>query len=338
VLLDTETSGLFSGARVIELCVMDSGATSPQINTLLNPGPDSTLPSCITDLTGITPAMLADPSIPSFAAIYPELLKHTSGKIIVAHNATFDSAHIRYEINTARLQGQLPNTWLCTLKLARWLLPGIGHSLNEVCKHYGIHNHAAHRAAGDVIATGAILIRLLEEAKTRHGITTLQGLQKCLVGPEVPVDPISVPAPATSTILKKKMRACKCKGTWCASPACGCKRAGIGCNLHCMCVYAPDGCKNTFKKVPHAMPAIEEGGSGGGSGKGEGEGEKEDDCPPVTKDSFYPPHPLLHGTKLKHKLIISTENEQFVREVLKWAINHAAETGTRITSVLKTEM
>src|SRR5690606_5526011 len=57
---------------------------------------------------------------------------------------------------------------LCTVRLARRLLPGLPRrSLDMVAHHYGVEITARHRAAGDAVATAHVLLRLLGDAADR---------------------------------------------------------------------------------------------------------------------------------------------------------------------------
>ena len=78
---------------------------------------------------------------------------------LVCHNAKFDARKI--ELLYKEYDAFCPATIyqaLCTLELARWLLPELSsHSLEALCEHFGIGQdavgYAAHDARGDVNAT-----------------------------------------------------------------------------------------------------------------------------------------------------------------------------------------
>ena len=98
----------------------------------------------------------------------------TSGRIIVAHNAEFDTKFLQ----TAALENHVDLNWagvLCTLKLSRALDPKREqtHKLSTLCEKYGVALDQAHHAEHDARATAKVLPHLL----TAHGITDAEGLQ-----------------------------------------------------------------------------------------------------------------------------------------------------------------
>jgi DNA polymerase-3 subunit epsilon len=85
------------------------------------------------------------------------------------------------ELNEA-LGAAAPPQRLCTLRMARRLLPALRRrNLDALSRHYGIPNHARHRADGDALATARVLLRLLEQAETQ-GAHDLDGLERLLSG------------------------------------------------------------------------------------------------------------------------------------------------------------
>jgi DNA polymerase-3 subunit epsilon len=66
---------------------------------------------------------------------------------------------------------------LCTVRLARTLLPQLRRrSLDSLAHYYGVEIASRHRAGGDAVATARILVRLLREAEAR-GLVTLEDLR-----------------------------------------------------------------------------------------------------------------------------------------------------------------
>lgn len=154
--IDFETTGLFPGGhdRIIEVAIVHTDATgrvTGQWETLLNPGRDLGRQ----DIHRIRAAdTLAAPTFEQIAAEFVELL---SGRVIVAHNASFDTRFLGSEL--ARM-GYHPDTrvqGLCTMQLAREFLPGAGRSLADCCAAYDIELVDAHRASADALATARLL-------------------------------------------------------------------------------------------------------------------------------------------------------------------------------------
>lgn len=90
----------------------------------------------------------------------------TSGKILVAHNASFDVSFLR---EAAERHG-VPLRWagiLCTLNLSRQLDPQRQrtHKLGTLCEKYGVELVQAHDALHDATATAHLLPHLLSGNK-----------------------------------------------------------------------------------------------------------------------------------------------------------------------------
>ena len=111
---------------------------------------------------------------PTTAKAMQKFAQLTAGRIIVAHNAEFDTKFLR----AAALQHHVDLNWagvLCTLKLSRALDPQRQqtHKLSTLCEKYGVALDQAHHAEHDARATAKVLPHLL----TAHGITDAEGLQ-----------------------------------------------------------------------------------------------------------------------------------------------------------------
>jgi DNA polymerase-3 subunit epsilon len=165
--VDVETTGRgnWLGHRMIEIAVVEvrGGAVVDHYETLLNPG--QRVPSEITSLTGITAEMVA--GAPYFDHVADEVASRLAGRVFVAHNATFDWSFVASELVAAT--GEAPDVpRLCTVRMCRRLVPALRHrNLDVLAHHFGVVNHARHRAYGDALATARILIRMLDEAAGR---------------------------------------------------------------------------------------------------------------------------------------------------------------------------
>lgn len=177
--VDVETTGGRAGGgdRITEIAIVEvhGGAVVDEYSTLVNPG--RTIPPMVRRLTGIDGAMVA--SAPFFEHVAPEVAARLDGRVFVAHNAGFDLSFVRYELHQALGEADL-GAPLCTVRLARGLLPRLRRrNLDALARHFGIGNHARHRAHGDALATARILIRLLDEA-AQQGFHDLESLRKNL--------------------------------------------------------------------------------------------------------------------------------------------------------------
>lgn len=145
--LDLETTGLSAGRdRVIEvgLCEVDDGRLTAEWSTLIDP--QCPIPSFIRHHTGIDDNMVA--GAPAFAEIGPQLHARLRGRLLIAHNASFDRRFLVSEFG--RLGLALPTPFLCTVRLSRRLFPAERrHGLDAVMARHGLSCSARHRALGD---------------------------------------------------------------------------------------------------------------------------------------------------------------------------------------------
>jgi DNA polymerase-3 subunit epsilon len=174
--VDVETTGGASwrGHRITDISVVEvlGGEIVAEYETLVNPG--RSIPPMITALTGITTEMVA--GAPFFDHVADEISERLTGRVFVAHNATFDWGFVSSEL--LRATGDAPEVpQLCTVRMTRRLVPELRRrNLDVVTRHFGIDIHARHRAHGDALATARVLLRLLDEAAGR-GIEDLATLQ-----------------------------------------------------------------------------------------------------------------------------------------------------------------
>jgi DNA polymerase III subunit epsilon len=162
---DVETTGGSPerGHRITEVAVVEmrEGAISGEFQTLVNPG--RPIPRRVSELTGITDAMVA--GAPFFEDVAHEVFARLDGRVFVAHNAPFDWRFLSYQLGDSL--GSVPQgPRLCTLQLARRLAPGLSRrNLDALATHFGVPIHVRHRAHGDALATARVLLRLLDEAR-----------------------------------------------------------------------------------------------------------------------------------------------------------------------------
>lgn len=175
VVTDTETTGGSPGRdRVIEIGAVKvkGGVVVDRFSQLINPG--RSIPRKITQLTGISTAMTFDQ--PIAAQVLPAFLEFLGEGIFVAHNKTFDERFINAELKMLN-RPPLPNQSLCTLRLARRILRGLGSKgLSSLAIHYGIRIENRHRALGDAEATAIVLGKLVESLEFEHGVSTVDEL------------------------------------------------------------------------------------------------------------------------------------------------------------------
>jgi DNA polymerase-3 subunit epsilon len=174
--VDVETTGSrpAAGDRITELAVVlagPAGRIETVLETLVNP--ERPIPSAVTRVTQITNEMVRDQ--PVFGEVVDDLLTALAGRVFVAHNVQFDWRFLEAEVRRAR-DLRLDGPRVCTVKLARRLIPGLKHrGLDSVSRYFGVEIEGRHRAGGDARATARILVRLLELG-VEQGAQTLADL------------------------------------------------------------------------------------------------------------------------------------------------------------------
>lgn len=170
VVVDVETTGSSAarGHRITEVCAVTldgAGRHVGEFRTLINP--HRPIPPSITRLTNITQAMVRD--APAFDEVAPELMDILSGRVFVAHNAGFDWRFVCHELEWALGRRPRDARTLCTVRMARRLVPEIrSKSLDALSYFFDIDNEARHRAWGDARATAQLFRRLMERVAERE--------------------------------------------------------------------------------------------------------------------------------------------------------------------------
>lgn len=158
-------------ARIIEIGAyrVRGGEVLDEFETLINP--ETSVPKFLANLTGISDEMLT--SAPRFADIVRDFLNFIGDSVLVAHNANFDLPLLNREINRIFAGHRMRNPHLCTVDLARRLMPQLeSHRLDSVAAYFRIDIPRRHRAADDALATARVFLRLLDYL-TENGIGTL---------------------------------------------------------------------------------------------------------------------------------------------------------------------
>lgn len=156
--IDTETTGLKpTTSRVLEVGVVAldrSGAVEWEWSTLLDPKQDVGA----THLHGVAQEDVI--GAPTFAEISDTLTKLLSGRVLVAHNISFDGPMLREEF-IRNSKPQLEQPWLCTAEQAKrqGFRP---YRLDACCEALGISLVNAHTALGDARATAELFSRIFD--------------------------------------------------------------------------------------------------------------------------------------------------------------------------------
>lgn len=159
-IVDIETTGNgYKGQKITEISifVFDGKKIVNEFTSLVNP--EQNIPPFITNLTGITNAMLRH--APKFYEIAKKVQEITAETIFVAHNVNFDYNIIKDEFKN--LGFDFKRKKLCTVRLSRKIIPGLSsYSLGNICADENIPINGRHRAKGDAEATTELFRRLIE--------------------------------------------------------------------------------------------------------------------------------------------------------------------------------
>lgn len=161
--LDFETTGFRPSDRVLEIGVVTLDAEgNPQEKWQTLVQPDRHFDNA--NVHGIQPSMVA--GAPRFSEVAKEFAQRINGRVMVAHNAPFETRFLRNEFQ--RLQVQLPENidWtLCTQAMAQRYLDGHVRKLSDCLKVAGIDNRHPHAALGDAEATAELFRHFLPKMR-----------------------------------------------------------------------------------------------------------------------------------------------------------------------------
>ncbi|MEF9966452.1 MAG: 3'-5' exonuclease [Comamonas sp.] len=190
-ILDFETTGMSPahGARAAEvgIVLIENGRIVDRYQNLMNAG--QRMPSFITQLTGITTAML-QAAAPA-EQVMREAADFVGNAPLVAHNASFDSKFWRDELERAgciasAAAAPVGSLFACTVLLSRRLYPEApSHSLGKIVRHLQLPPaDKAHRALADAEMTAHLLLRMQADLRSRWHIpepshALLSELQVC---------------------------------------------------------------------------------------------------------------------------------------------------------------
>jgi DNA polymerase-3 subunit epsilon len=174
VVVDLETAGGRPAAgSIIEVGAyrMRGGQIREAFESLVKPR--MPIPRFITRLTSISEEMVA--AAPPIEEVLPSFRAFLGDAVMVAHNAQFDHSFLDFEFR--RLFGiGLLNPVLCTLRMARRLLPSIRRRrLELLAEHFGLSTAGRHRGLGDA-RMAAELLSIFIEIASRMGLNRLDRL------------------------------------------------------------------------------------------------------------------------------------------------------------------
>jgi len=158
-ILDVETTGLEPEDRITEIAALRLRGVREvgRFHSLVNPGIH--IPPTAAAISGIDDETVS--AAPAFAEIWPAVERLLAEAVLVAHNAPFDLHFLSAERKRAGLGGW-KGPVLDTLRLTRNVFTLPSYSLASLGRALRLEHAPSHRAMADVMATTALLRRLLE--------------------------------------------------------------------------------------------------------------------------------------------------------------------------------
>lgn len=182
--IDFETTGISPGqgdrATEVAIVLTEGGRVVDRFQSLMNAGVH--IPAFITQLTGITNAMVAH--APPAAQVMADAARFVGDLPMVAHNAAFDRRYWQAELARCGLPASQP--FACTVLLSRRLYPEApSHKLGTLVDWFHLpRTGAAHRALADAEMAAELLARIQHDLRARWRVTqpgheVLMTLQRC---------------------------------------------------------------------------------------------------------------------------------------------------------------
>ncbi len=179
VVFDIETTGLSASTeKIVEIGAVKikDGAVTDSFNEFVNP--KKPIPPKITELTGITDAMVSDAK--TIDEILPAFYDFAGDAVLVAHNAQFDTSFISNEARNLGMTYEFCS--IDTLELARSTVSDVkNYKLDTLTKHFDVKLENHHRASDDAAATAQIFLKLLDIAKEK-GVGNISEMNSSLNG------------------------------------------------------------------------------------------------------------------------------------------------------------
>ena len=172
IVLDTETTGIAIGSRLVEVAALHvrHGVVVREFQSLVNP--EMRIPMVVQRVHGISDAMVA--GAPKAAPVLARFAAFVAGHTLIAHNASFDFRILQGEYS--RVQVARPGCGLyCSLSLARVAFPEApNHRLGTLATLLKLSHPPAHRALADCFTTMEML-NAVAARKRSHQAVRLTG-------------------------------------------------------------------------------------------------------------------------------------------------------------------
>ena len=165
VILDTETTGLSADKdRIVEIACIELNNHIPTKNifhTFINP--ETKVSADAFSVHGYSDEFLSNK--PKFKEIVKNFLDFIKDKKLLIHNADFELGFLNNELKRLNVKPILKSDVVDTLQIARSKFPGVGNSLDALCKRYKINVEARekHSALVDCHLLSKVYIELIDK-------------------------------------------------------------------------------------------------------------------------------------------------------------------------------
>lgn len=180
ICFDIETTGLSANRdKITEIGAVkiENGQITDTFSTFANPC--MPIPAKITELTGITDAMVKD--APSQSEAVSAFLEFAGDNVLVAHNAPFDTSFIRKACEN--MNREYDYTSIDTVAISRAILTDIKNcKLDTVAKYLRLGDFNHHRATDDAEMLARIFINLCTRLKDDYNITKTNEINTQIAG------------------------------------------------------------------------------------------------------------------------------------------------------------
>lgn len=154
--IDTETTGLGPGARIVEIAIVVLNADLAEVSSwssLIDP--QSTVGA--TRVHGLSQGDLV--GAPSFRAVALTVETLLAGRRPVAHNLDFDWGMLRREFQRLEVEVPPDHRGVCTARMCEDHF-GARYPLGDLCERLGFPHSSPHQALPDALAAAEVFRRL----------------------------------------------------------------------------------------------------------------------------------------------------------------------------------
>ncbi len=198
VVFDIETTGLSAlNNRIIEIgaVLVQGGEVKEVFDTFVDPG--EPIPENITALTHITNEMVA--GAPGQREAVEAFLRFAGDRILIAHNAGFDTGFIRHVCEMNGLP--FDNTFMDTVAMSRYLNQDLKkHTLDAVADYFGLGDFNHHRASDDAEMLAQIFFCMVDKLQ-KLGLRTISAMNREMSDK---VDPLKLKTHHMIILVKNK--------------------------------------------------------------------------------------------------------------------------------------